>query len=93
MSQKNMSEMGSVEEKSHGVDVRFQGEAVEREKVDAMLDQCRAGSCDCCGPEFVEQLDGLDVEGSDGDVTIHVRGPVTKDMIEEKLAACDCYGK
>lgn len=93
MSAPKMSDMGSVSQTDDGVDVRFQHEAVEREKVDAMLDQCRAGSCDCCGPEFVERLDGLDVEGADGDVTIHVRGPVTKEIIEEKLGACDCYGK
>ena len=93
MSEPKMSDMGSVVQTDDGVDVRFRHEAVEREKVDAMLDNCRAGSCDCCGPEFVENLDGLDVEGQDGDVTIHVRGPVTKAIIEEKLGACDCYGK
>jgi hypothetical protein len=87
----NFAEMASLEQKENGVDINVTGE-VERQKVDAMLEQCNAGACSCCGPEFIEQLDGIGVEGQDGDVTIHVRGSVSKDVIAEKMSMCDCYG-
>lgn len=90
-----MSRVGnaSATQVTDGVDVRLQGD-VERDKVDAMIAKCGTGTCSCCGPEFIEKLDGMEVEGRDGDVTIHVKGKgVTSDVISEKLSICDCYGE
>lgn len=88
-----LANLGKAVQVKDGVDVKLKGD-IERDKVDAMVEKCGTGTCNCCGPEFIQQLDGIEVEGRDGDVTIHVKGKgVTSDVISEKLAICDCYGK
>ncbi len=86
-----LAEMGTVHQKEGGVDVNLKGE-VERQKVDDMVQKCSTGTQTCCGPDFFEKVDGIEVEGKDGDVTIHVKGDkVTSGMIEQNLSNCDCY--
>ena len=82
-----VSEVNNTEE---GVSVHLTGD-IERTKVEAMIEKCGTGTCNCCGPEFVEALDGIDVSGEDGSVTMHIKGPVDKEIICDKLSQCDCY--
>lgn len=88
-----LTNIGKAQQVQGGVDVHLKGD-VEKQKVDAMVEKCGTGTCSCCGPEFIETLDGIEVEGQDGDVTIHVKGKnVREGEISDKLSKCDCYGQ
>lgn len=84
--------VSSVKDTAQGVSVHLQGDEIELEKVNAMLEKCAEGTCSCCGPEFFEALDGVDVSGADGDIKMDINGSVDVQDISEKLATCDCYG-
>ena len=86
------AEKTTFTQNERGVDINLKGE-IKRSTVDAAIDRCAAGTCPCCTTEFVAQLDDIAVEGKDGDVTIHVMGPVTTDIMAEKFSTCDCLGK
>ncbi len=85
-----LNNIKSVNEVKKGVSVHLGGD-IEVDKVKAMVAKCGTGTCSCCGPEFVQALDGIDVDGKDGNVTMTIKGPVSKEIISEKLAICDCY--
>ena len=87
-----LDQVSNVTDTEKGVSVHMQGDEIELEKVHDMLAQCGEGTCSCCGPEFFEALEGIDVSGADGDVKMEISGPVNSDVISEKLALCDCYG-
>ncbi len=86
----DLSQISTVSEVEDGVDVLMQGD-VTREKVDAMVDKCSTGAQSCCGPEFFDKVTDLSVTGQDREVTVHVKGEVTTEMLQQNLAACDCY--
>lgn len=85
-----LEKMSTVKKTDSGVEVRVQGE-VEKEKIDSMIESCSTGEHACCGPDFFEKVNSLEVAGQDGDVSIHVNGDVTEEMIKENLSNCDCY--
>jgi|GEM_PF-5868679 len=85
-----LAEISKVEDSKVGVDVHLTGD-VQRGTVERMLEECDPETC--CGPELFEQISDISVSGQDGDTTIHVIGDVTSEMVEPKLAACDCYDK
>ncbi len=85
-----LEKMSTLQKTDAGVEVRVQGD-VRKEKIDEMISGCATGSHSCCGPDFFARVSGIDVGGQDGDVSIHVKGEVTEEMIQQNLANCDCY--
>lgn len=85
-----LEKMSTVNKTKAGVEVRVQGE-VQKEKIDTMIQGCATGTHACCGPEFFAKVKNIEVGGEDGDVSIHIQGDVTEDMIKHNLANCDCY--
>ncbi|MCU7906607.1 MAG: hypothetical protein KZQ76_12340 [Candidatus Thiodiazotropha sp. (ex Epidulcina cf. delphinae)] len=83
-----------IDQKDHGVDVHLEGEPIKKGKLDKLSELCRPDGpgceSDCCTPEFRAQVEGIDVEGMDGNVTMHVRGAVTAAEIAANLSKCDC---
>lgn len=80
----------------HGVDVELSN-GVERAKIEALAVKCGPGgpgcNSDCCEPEFKAAIEGIDVSGSGGNVTMHLRGAVTVAAVAEKMSRCDCYNE
>ncbi|MCU7920693.1 MAG: hypothetical protein KZQ99_08655 [Candidatus Thiodiazotropha sp. (ex Dulcina madagascariensis)] len=86
-----------IDQKDHGVDVHLEGEPIKKEKLDKLSELCHPDGpgcdSDCCTPEFRAQVEGIDVEGMDGNVTMHVRGAVTASEIASNMSKCDCMDK
>lgn len=83
-----------IYQKTHGVDVHLEGEPILKENMDELSRLCAPDgpgcNSDCCTPEFKARVEGIDVEGMDGNVTMHVRGAVTAAEISSNLQKCDC---
>lgn len=86
-----------IEQKEHGVEVHLEGKEVEKKKLEKLSELCAPGGpgcdSDCCTPEFKAQVEGIDVEGMDGNVTMHVRGAIKAAEIASNLSKCDCMDK
>jgi hypothetical protein len=86
-----LQNMSTVSKTDTGVQVRVRGE-VEKEKIESMIGSCATGTQACCSPDFFAKVQSIGVTGEDGDVSIHISGKeVTEQMIQQNLAACDCY--
>lgn len=72
-----------------GVNIKFTG-SVEKKSVVSMIESCSSGECDCdCDPELFKRIEGMDVSGEDGDVTIGLKGNISADEISEAVGKCD----
>jgi len=79
---------------SKGVDIEL-GNGVDRKKIEAMAVKCAPGGpgckSDCCEPEFRARIEGIEVSGSNTQMTMHLLGSVTVAAVSEKMSRCDCY--
>lgn len=67
-----------------GIKVAFTG-AVEKQNVVSMVQRCQGGQCDCMSDEAKKKIEGLEVGGEDGSVTLTIKGDLDKDEIEAAL--------
>jgi hypothetical protein len=78
-----------------GVDITVAGDVITVEKMQAMANMCAPGGSgcpsDCCSDDFKSRLQGVAIEGVDGDVTMHLRGAINASEVQASLSKCDCY--
>ncbi len=76
-----------------GVDIELGG-AVERAKCDALAAKCGPGGGGCdseCCDETQGNVHGIDVDGVDGDVTMHLKTSLSAGTIANAMSKCNCY--
>jgi hypothetical protein len=89
---KNVTDMQETEK---GVDVRVEGEEIKVGKMQEMAAKCgpEGAGCedDCCDADFEARLEGVNVGGVDGNVTMHVLGAIRAAEVANNLSRCNCY--
>jgi hypothetical protein len=68
-----------------GVKISFTG-AVEKQNIVKMVENCQTGQCECMSDETKAKIKGMDVSGSDGDVSLDLSGEVSKEEIRTALS-------
>ena len=79
----------TVNKVDNGVDINFVG-SVEKSKIETMVGECSSGKCSCsCDTDMMSKIDGMSVDGINGDVTIHLKGnSLNKNEIETAVNGC-----
>ncbi|MEM9103740.1 MAG: hypothetical protein AAGB12_15630 [Pseudomonadota bacterium] len=84
-----------MQQKENGVDVVVEGKDIKIDKMQAMANKCgpdgKVCEDDCCDADFAARLEGVDVDGIDGKVTMHVLGAINADEVANNLSRCNCY--
>ena len=74
-----------VKETQSGVKISFLGE-VKKEQIVKMVQNCATGQCTCMSDETKQKIEAMEVGGSDGNVSLELKGDVSKEEIERALA-------
>lgn len=84
-----------MQQTDKGVDVRVEGKDIKVDKMQQMAAKCgpEGAGCedDCCDEDFAARLEGVDVDGVDGKVTMHVLGAIRAAEVANNLSRCNCY--
>jgi len=67
-----------------GIKVAFSG-SVEKQNVVSMVQRCQGGQCDCMSDESKKKIEGLEVSGEDGNVSLTIKGDVDVEEIKAAL--------
>jgi len=70
---------------TEGVKISFTG-AVKKQSIVKMVENCQTGRCECMSDETKAKVRGMNVEGTDGDVSLDLSGEMSKEEIEAALA-------
>jgi len=70
---------------NNGVKIAFSG-GVQKDNIITMVNNCSTGRCECMSDETKEKITDMQVDGSDGDVSLTLTGDITRAEIEEALA-------
>jgi hypothetical protein len=68
-----------------GVTINFTG-TVEKRHIVQMVENCQTGQCECMSDDTKAKIKGMDVSGSDGEVSLDLSGDVSREEIEAALA-------
>lgn len=79
----------TVEKVNDGISIRFVGD-IQKSKIDSMVEECSSGNCSCnCDTDMLSKVEGMSVGGSNGNVTINLKGKsLEKSEIEKSLYNC-----
>ena len=79
----------TVNKVNNGVDINFIG-SVEKSQIDNMVGECSSGKCSCsCDTDMMSKVEGMSVDGVNGNVTIHLKGEsLNKSDIETAVNSC-----
>ena len=67
-----------------GIKVAFSGD-IEKQNVVSMVQRCQGGQCDCMSDEAKKKIEGLEVSGEDGNVSLTIKGDLAVEEIEAAL--------
>ncbi len=68
-----------------GVKINFTG-VVKKQQIIKMVENCSSGQCECMSDETKKKITNMQVEGTDGDVSLNLSGEVSKEEIEMALS-------
>ncbi len=74
-----------VSKTQEGVTINFLGK-VEKQNIVTMVQNCATGQCECMNDETKKKIKDMQVEGSDGNVKLSLKGDVSTQEIEAALA-------
>lgn len=69
----------------NGVNISFSGN-VKKQNIVTMVENCQTGSCECMSDETKKKIEGMEVSGKDGDVSLALSGDISKEEIEAALS-------
>ena len=58
------------------------------DKIRQQVIACETETCDCCTPEFREQVDGFEVLKEGGNVFVHIKGSISAEHVKENMLFC-----
>lgn len=67
-----------------GIRVAFGGD-VAKQNVVSMVERCKTGQCDCMSDAAKQKIEGLEVGGEDGNVSLNITGDLPTEEIEAAL--------
>lgn len=74
-----------VKKTQSGVSIDFSG-AIAKDTVFTMVQNCSTGKCECMSDETKAKVKDMVVSGEDGEVTLELKGDVSKEEIEKALS-------
>ena len=69
----------------NGVNISFSGN-VKKQNIVTMVENCQTGACECMSDETKKKIEGMEVTGQDGEVSLALSGDISKEEIEVALA-------
>jgi len=69
----------------NGVTISFSGN-VKKQNIVTMVENCQTGSCECMSDETKKKIEGMEVTGKDGEVSLALSGDISTEEIETALA-------
>ncbi len=70
---------------ANGVNISFSGN-VKKQNIVTMVENCQTGQCECMSDETKKKIEGMEVTGKDGEVSLALSGDISKEEIESALA-------
>ncbi len=70
---------------ANGVNISFSGN-VKKQNIVTMVENCQIGQCECMSDETKKKIEGMEVTGKDGEVSLALSGDISKEEIEAALA-------
>jgi hypothetical protein len=67
-----------------GVKIKFSG-AVEKGQIIKMVENCSTGKCECMSDDTKKRITDMQVDGTDGKISLNLSGDITKEEIEKAL--------
>lgn len=61
---------------------------IPAERIKKQVGECVAQTCDCCTPEFHQQVQGFEVNESVKGVRVCIRGKISADQVRENMLSC-----
>jgi hypothetical protein len=80
-----------ITQTADGVNIRLSGD-IAKTKIEAMASNCNSGgTCSCeCNNDLKDRIKQVNVSGTDGDVTLSLKGETLKaDQVIEAMGECD----
>lgn len=83
---KHISEISEIKKTEEGVRVEItsQEKGVD-EAVQAMVENCRQGTCNCMNPEMKERISGMEFQKIEGRAAIAIQGKISVEEIKEAM--------
>ena len=75
----------NVSKTKQGVKINFSG-SVEKQHIIQVVQNCSTGKCECMSDETKSRIEDMEVDGSDGDVELSLKGDVSVKEIKEALS-------
>ncbi len=75
----------NVAKTQNGVRISFTGE-VKKQNIVKMVENCATGQCECMSDKTKVKIADMQVSGMDGNVSLELKGEVSKEEIEAALA-------
>jgi len=69
----------------NGVNISFSGN-VKKQNIVTMVENCQTGSCECMSDETKKKIEGMEVSGKDGEVSLALSGDISTEEIELALS-------
>ena len=69
----------------NGVNISFSGD-VKKQNIVTMVENCQTGSCECMSDETKKKIEGMEVSGKDGEVSLALSGDISTEEIELALS-------
>ncbi len=70
---------------ANGVNISFSGN-VKKQNIVTMVENCQTGQCECMSDATKKKIEGMEVTGKDGEVSLALSGNISKEEIEVALA-------
>lgn len=61
---------------------------IPQEVIEAQVTACQAHICDCCTPEFREQVEAFEIAGSESGTSVRITGTISAEHVRENLFSC-----
>jgi len=61
---------------------------IPTEIIETQVVACQTHTCDCCTPEFREQVEEFKIMEIKGGVTLRIKGSISAEHVRENMFAC-----
>jgi hypothetical protein len=69
------------------VQINFKA-GMPEDKIRQQVSACETHTCDCCTPEFREQVDDFEVLKEGENISVHIKGSISAEHVKENMLSC-----
>lgn len=77
----------NIEQKNGSVEINFPQD-MPADAISAQVDSCQAETCDCCTPQFRENVEDFSKVATDAGIKVVIRGDISAEQVRENVLAC-----